>query len=116
MAEDNNVEISNKRTVEKAFDAWRNGTGSVFDLLAADTAWTIVGNSPVSKTFKSKQEFIDMVITPFNKRLSKPLLPTVHNIYADGDTVIALFEGKGTAQDDKALSKYLRLVHGDARR
>lgn len=42
-----------------------------------------------------------MVITPFNKRLSKPLRPTVRNIYTDGDTVIALFDGEGTALDGK---------------
>ena len=101
MADDTNVNISNKQMIQTAFDAWRGGTGGPFDLLAADATWTIVGNSPVSRTFKSKQEFIDVVITPFNKRLSKPLRPTVRNIYADGDTVIALFDGEGTAQDGK---------------
>ena len=72
MADDNNLEISNKNTIQAAFDAWRNGTGSVFDLLAPDASWTIVGNSPVSRTFNSKQQFMGVVITPFNKRLSKP--------------------------------------------
>lgn len=101
MAEDNNVEISNKNAIQTAFEAWRNGTGSVFDLLSADANWTIVGNSPVSRTFKSKQEFMDVVITPFNRRLSKPLRPTVRGIYTDGDTVIALFDAEGIAKDGK---------------
>lgn len=101
MAQDNNMETSNKQVVQTAFDAWRNGTGSPFDLLAADATWTIVGNAPVSKTYNSKQEFIDIVITPFNQRLSKPLRPTVRSLYSDGDTVVALFDAEATAQDSK---------------
>ena len=101
MADDNNLEISNKNTIQAAFDAWRNGTGSVFDLLAPDASWTIVGNSPVSRTFNSKQEFMDVVITPFNKRLSTPLRPTVRDIYVDGDMVIAFFDAEATALDGK---------------
>src|SRR5215472_15314075 len=81
MADDNNVEISNKNAIKAGFEAWRNGTGSVFDLLVPEAAWTIVGNSPVSRTFTSKQEFMDVVITPFNKRLSTPLRPTGRDIY-----------------------------------
>jgi ketosteroid isomerase-like protein len=101
MAEDSRAAISNKNTIQAAFDAWRNGTGSVFDLLAPDATWTIVGNSPVSKTFGNKQEFMDVVITPFNRRLSKPLRPAVRGIYADGDTVIACFDAEATASDGK---------------
>jgi ketosteroid isomerase-like protein len=99
--DDDNVEILNKNRVQAAFDAWSDGTGSVFDLLAPDTAWTIVGNSPVSRTFNGKQEFMDVVITPFNKRLSKPMRPSVRGIYADGNIVVARFDGEGTALDGK---------------
>src|SRR5215469_6220317 len=81
QAAEKDLETRNKQAVQDGFDAWRNGTGNVFDLLAADAAWTIVGNSPVSRTFNSKQEFLDVVITPFNQRMSKPLRPTVHNLY-----------------------------------
>ncbi|HEV8328594.1 MAG TPA: nuclear transport factor 2 family protein [Nitrospiraceae bacterium] len=96
------TETRNKQAVHAAFDAWRNGTaGNVFDLLVPDANWTIVGNSPVSRTYASRQEFFDVVITPFNARLSKRLVPTVHGIYADGDMVIALFDAEGTARDGK---------------
>lgn len=100
-AHESKMETSNKQAIQAAFEAWRDGTGGPFDLLAADATWTIVGNAPVSRTYHSKQEFIDVVITPFNQRLSKPLRPTVRKIYADGDTVIALFDGEGTARDGK---------------
>lgn len=93
------VETSNKRVIEAAFDAWRAGTGGVFDLLASDATWTIAGNSPVSRTFQDKREFMDAVITPFNQRMSKPLRPAIPRLYADGDMIIALFDAEGTARD-----------------
>jgi hypothetical protein len=89
------TEIRNKQAVHAAFDAWRNGlAGNVFDLLAPDAKWTIVGNAPVSRTYASRQEFLDVVIKPFNARLSKRLMPTVRGLYADGDMVIAFLTRK----------------------
>jgi ketosteroid isomerase-like protein len=76
QATEKDLKTRNKQTVQAGFDAWRNGTGSPFDLLAADATWTIVGNAPVSRTHKSKQEFMDVVINPFNARMSRPLIPT----------------------------------------
>jgi hypothetical protein len=101
LATEKDIRKQNKELIQAAFDAWHNGLGGVFDLLAPDAKWTIVGNSPVSKTYTSRQEFMDVVITPFNARLSERLIPTVRGIYADGDMVIALFDGKGTARDGR---------------
>jgi uncharacterized protein len=110
------AEARNKEIVQAGFDAWRDGTGGVFNLLAPDAKWTIVGNSPVSRTYNSRQEFMDVVINPFNARLSSRLVPTVRAIYADGDTVIALFDAEGTARDGKpyknTYSWYLRMRDG----
>jgi len=115
-AAEKDIEARNKQAVQAGFDAWRNGTGGVFDLLAPDAKWTIVGNSPVSRTFASRQEFLDAVITPFNLRLSSRLVPTVRGIYADGDMVIALFDGEGTARDGKpyknTYSWYMQMRDG----
>ena len=66
------AETDNKALIEKAFNDWEAGTGGVFDLLADDAEWTIVGNSPVSRTFTSRAEFMDVVINPFNSRMSTP--------------------------------------------
>ena len=66
-----------------------------------DAEWTIVGSSPLSKTYHSKKTFLDEVIDPFNARMSTPLVPTVRGIYADGDTVIILFDAEATARDGK---------------
>ena len=82
------TEMKNKATVQAAFDVWRAGTGGPFALLAS------TGNN-------SRDEFLDRVIKPFNARLTKPLVPTLRSLHSDGDTIIALFDGKATALDGK---------------
>jgi ketosteroid isomerase-like protein len=113
---DTRSEQDNKDLVARAFDAWAAGTGGVFALLDDDATWTVVGNTPVSRTFHSRQEFMDEVIGPFNARLSSPLVPTVHALYADGDTVIAYFSASATARDGRPYNNtytwYLTMVGG----
>lgn len=94
-------ETKNLELVAAGFARWKNGTGGVFDLLTQDAQWTIVGNSVVSKKYPSKTAFMDEVILPFNARMSKPLVPEVRGLYADGDMVIALFDASGTVRDGK---------------
>ena len=95
----NSVQDSNKALVQSSFDRWRNGTGGPFELLAPEAEWTIVGSSPLSKTYHSRQQFLDEVIDPFNARMATPLVPTIRNIYSDGDTVIILFDAEATVID-----------------
>lgn len=110
------VEAHNKHAVQSAFDAWRAGTGTVFDLLEPGASWTIVGYSPVSRTYTSRQEFLDEVIKPFNARMSRPLTPSVRGLYADGDMVIAFFDAEGVARDGEPYRNtytwYMRMEHG----
>ena len=102
--------------IQAGFDAWKGGTGSPFDLLAPDATWTIVGNAPVSRTYTSRQEFIDLVITPFIARLSRRLVPAVRGLYTHGDMVIALFDAEATARDGKPYKNtytwYMRMRDG----
>lgn len=101
MAQDSSVQDSNKAIVRASFERWRSGTGGPFELLVPDTEWTIVGSSPLSKTYHSRQEFLDQVIGPFNARMATPLVPTLRGIYADGDMVIILFDASATTRDDR---------------
>ena len=89
---------ANKALVRAGFERWANGTGSPFELLAPDAEWTIVGTSPLSKTY-SRQQFLDEVIGPFNARMQKQLVPSVRGLYADGDMVITFFDADGVAKD-----------------
>ena len=95
------IETRNTATIERSFNAWKDGTGSPYDLLADNATWTIVGRSAASKTYESREAFMRGVIRPFNARMSAPLRPEIRNVYADGDTVIVLFDARGTARDGK---------------
>jgi len=112
----NNVAINNKAIVQASFERWKQGTGSPFDLLTPEADWTIVGSSPLSKTYPTRQDFLDRVIKPFNARMATPLVPAVRGIYADGDTVVILFDAAATARDGKAYRNtytwYFRMTEG----
>jgi ketosteroid isomerase-like protein len=87
---------------EKAFRNWHDGTGSITDLLADGVRWTIVGRSRASKTYDSKDQFIEEVLQPFGARFSRPFRPVVvRGVDADGDTVVVVWDGKGTRLDGK---------------
>ena len=92
------------------------GEGGVFDLLAPDARWTIVGNSVMSGTYHSREEFLSSVIRPFNARMSTALVPVVHALYADGDTVIVYFDASATARDGSPYTNtytwYLHMKDG----
>ena len=110
------AEAANKATIARAFEEWAAGTGGPYALLADDATWTIVGNSPASRRYDSRREFLDLVIDPFNARMASPLAPTVRALYAEADWVIALFDASGTARDGQpytnTYSWYLRLRDG----
>lgn len=93
------TEAQNVERVHEAFEAWRAGTGSVFDLLAPDATWEVLGNTPVSGLYTSKADLQQQVLDPFNARMAGGLTPTVRHLYADADTVIAFFDATGTARD-----------------
>jgi ketosteroid isomerase-like protein len=90
---------ANRAAVSRSFEAWATGTGSPYDLLTEDAAWTITGNSAAAKTYPSREAFLDEVIRPFNARMQSRLVPSLRNLYAEGDTIIAFFDAVGTARD-----------------
>lgn len=98
------VEDQNKALIAQSFEAWGNGTGGPYSLLADDVSWTITGNSLVAKTYPSREAFLGEVIRPFDARMATPLKPTIRQLYADGDTVVAFFDASGTARDGKPYS------------
>jgi uncharacterized protein len=93
---------NNRERAEKAFRDWQEGIGYITDLLADDLRWTIVGRSRASGTYEGKEAFVDEVLGPFGARFSQPFRPVaVRGVYADGDTVVVLWDGEGTRLDGK---------------
>ena len=73
MASEKGIEAKNKEAVQASFHAWHEGSGSPFDLLIPEAKWTIVGNATVSKTYNGSQEFLELVVDPFNARMQRRL-------------------------------------------
>jgi ketosteroid isomerase-like protein len=93
---------TNREIIRQAFDAWRQGTAAITGVFAPDMVWRIEGHSAASKEYGSKQQFIDEVLAPFGARFSEsqPFRPvTIRGVYADGDTVIVIWDGRGIAND-----------------
>ncbi len=66
--------------------------------------WRIEGRSVASREYGSKQQFIDEVLTPFGARFtgSESFRPVrIRAVYADGDTVIVIWDGRGMASDGR---------------
>ncbi len=96
---------TNREIISRAFEAWQHGTGYISDVFAPSMVWRIEGHSAASKEYGSKQQFVDEVLTPFGARfsLSEPFQPvTIRGIWADGDTVIVVWDGRGTANDGQS--------------
>ena len=101
-ASEPSLEQANREIISRAFDAWAQGGTRFFDdVLAPDVAWTITGTGVNAGTHRGRQVFIDRAVTPFGARLSSPIVPTVRGIYADGDQVIALWDGRATTRDGR---------------
>lgn len=88
-SEDTKPADSNEAVVQHAFQAWADGTGSPFGLLAEDVEWTIIGSSKIAGTYEL--ESFNALVEPFNARIERPLRPTEWQLFAKGDQVVIHF-------------------------
>lgn len=89
----------NKQRVREAFRPWEQGnSGPFFDLIADDVVWTVIGTTPASGLFRSKQALIDQAFGPLLERLDGPLTARFVDIAADADKVFLRFESSGIAK------------------
>ncbi len=86
----------NREIVRQAFAAWANGRNVFAKLLADDVVWTIHGSDPVAGTYTGRDDFVARASVPLVSRLAEPLVPEVHRIWAEGDTVVVRFDGSAT--------------------
>lgn len=93
----------NRAVIEKAFQAWRDGKGGPYELLAENVNWTITGRSLAARTYPEKESFMGEVIRPFNARMLERLVPTkVHELVVDGDRIVIRFDAAGVATDGQS--------------
>lgn len=90
-------EARNERLIREAFDRQVGGPDSFYALLADEVQWTIAGPEP--STYTSRQQFLAEGSGPVTARLSTPVRPSIRELYAEGDTVVAWWDGSATAID-----------------
>jgi ketosteroid isomerase-like protein len=110
---------ANRKTIRDAFDAWRDGTGTITDVFAVEMVWRIEGRSIVSKQYAATQQFVDEVMAPTAARFihGEPFRPiAIRAVHADGDTVIVRWDGHGVANDGRAYDNsyawFLKMADG----
>ena len=70
----------NKRLVRDAFRPWEEGnSGPFFALIADDVAWTVIGSTPASGVFPSKQAVIDKAFGPVDFRFNRVQVDQIGN-------------------------------------
>lgn len=95
---------SNREIIRQAFEAWRQGTSPITDVFAPGMVWRIEGHSAAAREYRGTQQFVDEVLAPFGARFAggEPFRPvTIRGVYADGDTVVVIWDGRGVANDGR---------------
>jgi uncharacterized protein len=86
----------NKRRVREAFRPWEEGdSGPFFDLIAEDVRWTVIGSTPVSGVYESKQALVEAAFGPLLERLAGTLTTRFVDLAAENDKVFLRFESSG---------------------
>lgn len=110
------VTQENAALIQNAFNDWRAGQGGIFQLLADDVVWVVAGNSPVSGTYRSREQFMAEAVKPITDKLATPIVPSVRQIVAQGSLVVAYWDGQATAKDGSrytnSYSWHMQLKNG----
>ena len=90
----------NRKILEEAIAKWKAGDGmAIFNLLADDVVWTVIGSTAVSGTYRSRQAFIDGAVTAIGSRIDGMVAPEIIDILAVDDTIVLRWDGKGRMRD-----------------
>ncbi len=111
--------VENRKMIREAFDAWSRGDGRpFFKLVADDVRWTVIGNTPISRTYTSKSDFRN-ALKAMSDHFASELKVVVRDVIADGDKVAVQFEshaaGKNGIAYDQTYCWVLRLGDGKVR-
>ncbi|MDE0006465.1 MAG: nitroreductase family protein [Rhodospirillaceae bacterium] len=86
--------MDNKALIEARFEAWAHGDrAALFDAIADDVRWTVVGTCPGGGTYESKAQFLADGSGPVHALLESPLRPEVDEVLADGEVVVVRWHG-----------------------
>ena len=89
-----------ERAVRRAFSAWRDGAGSIYDLMEDEAAVVIPGTAAHCGVFR-KDVFLGEIAAPFVARFATPPVPQLRAIWSGARAVVALADAKGLTRDDR---------------
>jgi uncharacterized protein len=109
----------NKKMIREGFEAWGRGDGRAFlKLVADDVRWTVIGSTPISRTYNSKRDFRE-ALKAISERFTTDLKVVVRDVIADGDKVAVQFEshaaGKNGIAYDQTYCWVIRMAEGQVR-
>ena len=110
----------NKKLIQDAFSAWSGGDrGAFLNLLADDVTWTVIGSTAVSRTYKTKKEFLEGAVRPLGEKIAGAIRPTLRDILVEGDKVALQWDGhavgKNGTEYDQTYCWMMRIVDGKVR-
>lgn len=90
----------NKQVVRRFYDAAARGdTDACFSLLADDVKWTNIGTTKFSGTYTGKQVLLEQLLGPLFAQLKAGISPTIENLIAEADVVVAQTTGTAETHD-----------------
>lgn len=89
-----------KEVVRRFYEAAARGDmESCLALLADDIRWTNIGTTRFSGTFAGKQALLEQLLGPLFAQLKAGIVPTIENLIAEGDVVVAQTTGTAETHD-----------------
>jgi uncharacterized protein len=69
------------------------------EALADDAVWTIIGTTPLSGTFRGKQEIVERLLGPLGEALEDGIRFTLERFITEGEYVVMLARGSGVGKN-----------------
>jgi ketosteroid isomerase-like protein len=103
--------------VTELFAAYERGDSEpLFERVADDVRWTVMGTHPLAGEYRSKAEFRAATYGRLHHVLDGPITCTVTRILADGEMAVVEWRGRATSVDGRPFNNVycwvLRVVEG----
>lgn len=89
--------------VRQAFAQWRDGSGSIYDLMDDDTLIIIPGTAPHCGTFR-KADFLRDTAVPFVARFTEPPVPQLRALWSGVDGIVVRADATGLTRHGRRYS------------
>ena len=92
----------NKKLIQEMYRALAAGRPETFlGALDEEVRWTIIGTTPLSKTYSGKRQLVEELLEPFMENLEGPAEIRPENFIAEGDFVA--MQSKGSAKTKRGV-------------